>query len=149
MWTVGTGEQFSRLRPNFSLCPRLTEFRVELQRISDSPPSLINTLLTSPVVLRRITFVIHKRVEPGDVISCARCWTETDIMIARFATKLRRRNGGKRLLLTFKTIKALDFTPLVPYSIRRGVEVAVEMDDDEELTFPTCVSCQTEHPDAL
>jgi hypothetical protein len=47
-------------------------------------------------------------------------WAETDITIARFSTKLFRRNGGKRLLLTFRAIRALDFTPLIPYSVREG-----------------------------
>ena len=142
--TGGAEEPFSRLRPNFSLCPRLTELCVELQHIGASPPNLINTLLISPVVLSRITFTIRRKVEPGDIILFVKTWAETDITIARFSTKLFRRNGGKRLLLTFRAIRALDFTPLIPFSIERGVEVAVERDGDEELAFSSCVSCEME-----
>lgn len=143
--TGGAEEQFSRLRPNFSLCPRLTELRIELQHIGDNPPSIINTLLTSPIVLSRITFVIYKKVEPEDVVSYVNSWTETDIIIAHFATKLFCRNGAKRLRLTFKVTKTLDFTRLVPRSVEKGVEVVVERSDDEELTLPACVSCEIEY----
>jgi len=123
----------------------LTEFRIE-QHIGGYPPNLIYTLLTSPVVLTRITFVIHKKVEPEDIITYVGRWAETDTAIAQFATKLRCRNGGKRLLLMFRAIRVLDFTPLVPRSVQRGVQVMVERDDDDELTFSTCVSCEMEHP---
>ena len=83
-------------------------------------------------------------MEPEDIILFVKNWAETDITIARFSTKRFCRNGGKRLLLTFRAIRALDFTPLIPYSIKRGVEVVVERDDDEELTFSSCVSCEIE-----
>ena len=143
--TRGNAEEpFSRLRPNFGLCPRLTELRVELQHIGAHPPNLINTLLISPVVLSRITFIIHRKVEPEDIILFSKTWAETDVTIARFSTKRFCRNGGKRLLLTFRAIRALDFTPLIPYSIKRGVEVVAERDDDEELTLSSCVSCEIE-----
>lgn len=137
-------EQFSRLRPNFSLCSRLTELRVVLPHIGSHPPNLMNTLLTSPIVLSRITFVIHGKIEPQDVVISAQDWTETDTTIARFSTKLFCRKGGKRLLLTFRVVGVLDFTPLVPCSIGKGVEVLVEKDDDQELMLPLCVSCETE-----
>lgn len=143
-WTAigGADEPFSKLRPNFSLSPRLTEFRIELQHIGDNPPSLINTLLTSPIALSRITFVICRRVEPED-LSYAKTWAETDIIIARFATKFSCRGGGKRLLLTFKATRTLDYTKLVPRSVERGVEVVVERGDDEEFaSLPACVSCR-------
>lgn len=142
--TEGAEEPASRLRPNFSLCPRLTELRIDLQHISGQPPNLINTLLTSPIALSRITFVIHRKVEPEDVISYVKLWKQTDITIAQFSTKLFCRDGGKRLLLTFKAIRALDFTPLVPHSIRRGVEVVVERRGGEGLTLQTCMSCDME-----
>jgi hypothetical protein len=101
--------------------------------------------LTSPIVLSRITFVIHRKVEPEDIISHVKNWTETDTLIAQFSTKLFCRNGGRRLLLTFKALRALDFTPLVPCSIKKGVVMVVERDNDEELTSPMCMSCETEH----
>ena len=65
-------------------------------------------------------------------------------MISQFATKLSCRNGGKRLVLTFRALRPLDFARLVPRSIKRGVEVVVETDDDQELNLPTCVSCEME-----
>lgn len=49
-------------------------------------------------------------------------------------------------MLTFRALRIIDFTPLVPYSIKRGVEVVAERDDDEELTLPTCLSCEMEQP---
>lgn len=147
--TGGAEEQFSRLRPNFSLCPRLTELRVELKNIGSHPPNLMNTLLTSPVVLSRITFVIHGKMEPEDVVIFAQNWAGTDITIAQFSTKLFCRKGGKRLLLTFRVANVLDFTPLIPYSIEKGVEVLVERDDDQELTSPPCVSCEAEKYDYI
>ena len=67
-------------------------------------------------------------------------------MIAQFSTKLFCRNGGKRLVLTFRALRILDFTPLVPCSIKRGVGVVIERDDDEELALPTCLSCEMEQP---
>lgn len=88
-------------------------------------------------------------MEPEDIISYVKHWAELDIIIARFATKLYRRNGGKRLLLTFKAIRVLDFTPLIPHSIKRGVKVVVERDDDVDLTLPMCVSCEMEFPDPV
>ena len=39
------------------------------------------------------------------------------------------------MLLTFKAIRVLDFTPLIPHSIKRGVKVVVERDDDVDLTY--------------
>ena len=139
--TGGANEWFSRLRPNFSLCPSLTEFRIELQHITHTPPSIINSLLTSPIVLSRITFVIHNNVKAEELVSYVKNWAETDLVIARFSAKLFCRNGGKRLLLTFKAIRALKFAQLVPYSVERGVEVVVERGSDEELAFPPCLSC--------
>ncbi|KAF9790921.1 hypothetical protein BJ322DRAFT_1104562 [Thelephora terrestris] len=135
-------EWSSRLRPNFNLCPRLTEFRIELQNIAQNPPSIINSLLTSPVVLSRITFVIHDNVKPESLFSYIKDWAETDIVIARFAAKLFCRDEGKRLLLTFKVARVLDLAQLVPYSVERGVQVVVERGDDEELALPTCASCE-------
>lgn len=88
-------------------------------------------------------------MEPEDLISYVKAWRETDITVARFATKLFCRDGGRRLLLTFKVVKVLDFTQLVPYSIERGVKVVIERGDDEEFTLPACVSCKIEHPDPL
>jgi len=142
--TDGADELSSRLRPNFGLCSRLTELSVQLRHIGAYPPNLLNIVLTSPVVLSRITFVVHGRVEPEDIVPFATIWTETDVMIAQFSTKLFRRNGGKRLLLTFRAIRALDFTPLIPHSVKRGVEVVVERGDDKGLTSLSCVSCEME-----
>jgi hypothetical protein len=96
--------------------------------------------------LSRITIVIYRKVEPEDIISYVNAWTETDVIISRFAMKSFYRDEGKRLLLTFKTIRILGFTQLVPYSVERGVEVVVERGDDVELTLPACVSCEIEHP---
>lgn len=82
------------------------------------------------------------------MISYVKNWSETDIIIARFATKLFCRDGGKRLRLTFKAIKILDFNQLVPCSIERGVEVVVERGEDE-IVLPACGSCEMEHPNPI
>ena len=96
-----------------------------------------------------MTFVIHRNVGPEDIIPYVKHWSETDVIISRYSTKLFCRTGGKRLVLTFRTLRALDFTPLVPCSIRRGVEVVVERGDEGELTLPTCVSCEMEQPNPI
>jgi len=64
----------------------------------------------------------------------AKNWTGTEI--ARFPTKLFCREGGKRLPLTLRVIRVLDFTLLISCSVEKGVEVSVERNSDQELMLP-------------
>jgi len=44
-------------------------------------------------------------------------------------------------------MRVLDFTPLVPRSIKRGVRVVAEADSNKELALSTCLSCEMENPE--